>query len=152
MQNGPILPEYTVRRGLFAFKQASAIHLLTINLGISQLCTTKSASLITLITSLIPVIFGQSYAAAGPIFIVLLFGQLVYLASMPIHMSVFYYFSYPKLFFWVSLGHLTITGAGGWVLISQFGAMGAAFAVLLGSIFNLLVPVIWVLKKIKSRQ
>ena len=107
---------------------------------------------IPVVLFLIPVLFGQSYTPAGPIFIVLLLGNLVYLASMPIHMSIFYYFSYPKLFFWVSLGHLVITGGLGWILISAYGAIGAAYSVVLGSVFNFVVPLVWVIKRVKKSQ
>jgi len=107
---------------------------------------------IPLVLFLIPILFGASYISAGSLFIVLLLGQLVYLISVPVHLSVFYYFSYPKLFLYVSLGHLAVTGAGGWYLISAFGAMGAAMTVLFGSIFNLVVPLVWVLNKIKKSE
>ena len=100
----------------------------------------------------IPILFGENYTSAGPIFIVLLFGNLIYLASVPIHMSIFYYFSYPKLFFWVSLGHLLITGGLGWILISAYGAIGAAYSVVLGSVFNFAVPLVWVLKRVRKLQ
>jgi len=107
---------------------------------------------IPLVLFLIPILFGESYISSRPIFIVLLLGNLVYLASMPIHMSIFYYFSYPKLFFWVSLGHLAITSVLGWVLISAYGAIGAAFSVLVGSLFNFTVPLVWVINKVKKSK
>jgi O-antigen/teichoic acid export membrane protein len=107
---------------------------------------------IPVVLYLIPILFGEVYIEAGPLFVVLLFAQLVYLISVPIHTSVFYYFSYPKLFFWISLGHLAITGGLGWMFISRFGVMGAAFAVLAGSVFNFLVPLVWVLRKVRSAK
>lgn len=107
---------------------------------------------IPVVLYLIPILFGEAYIAVGPIFIVLLFAQLIFLISVPIHTSVFYYFSYPKLFLWISLGHLAITGGLGWVLISHYGVMGAAIAVLTGTVFNFLVPLGWVLKKVRSER
>lgn len=98
----------------------------------------------------IPILFGKEYVASGPPFVVLLFAMLIFLFSVPLHMAVIYYFSYPKLFFWVSLGHLAIIAGLGWVLISSFGAMGAAFTVLVGNIFNFVVPGAWVLLKIRK--
>ena len=100
----------------------------------------------------IPILFGKEYVASGPPFVVLLFAMLIFLFSVPLHMAVIYYFSYPKLFFWVSLGHLAIIAGLGWVLISSFGAMGAAFTVLVGNIFNFVVPATWVLLKIRSSR
>ena len=96
----------------------------------------------------IPVLFGQEYLASIPLFIVLFFAMLVFLISVPVHNAVFFYFSYPKLFFWTAIGHLVIIAGIGWNLISIYGAMGAAVAVLIGSIFNFIVPAVWVLKKI----
>lgn len=101
---------------------------------------------------LITPIFGEAYMSAGPYFVILLLGMLVFLISVPIHMSVFYYFSYPKLFFWVSLGHLLIIAIMGWNMVSSFGAMGAAFTVLVGQIFNFVVPAYWVLRKVISSR
>lgn len=97
---------------------------------------------------LIPILYGQAYLASVPIFVVLFLAMLTFLVSVPVHMAVFYYFSYPKLFFWISLGHLAIIAGLGWSLISAFGAIGAAASVLIGSVFNFIVPTIWVLKKI----
>jgi len=101
---------------------------------------------------IIPILFGVSYISSGPLFIILLFAMLIFLISVPIHMSVFYYFSYPKLFFWISLGHLAIIAGVGWDLISAYGVMGAAWTVLIGQVFNLVVPAIWVLNRINKKQ
>ena len=105
---------------------------------------------IPLVLFFIPILLGSEYAASGELFVVLLFAMLIFLISVPVHMAVIYYFSYPKLFLWISLGHLVIIAGGGWVLISSFGAMGAAFTVLIGHIFNFVVPAVWVLSKIRK--
>lgn len=107
---------------------------------------------IPIVLYLIPILFGNQYLASGPIFIVLLFAMLVFLISVPVHMSIFYYFSYPKLFFWLSSVHLLIIAALGWKLISVYGVMGAAFTVLVGQIFNFVVPTYWVLRKVISSR
>lgn len=117
-------------------------------LGISGL----GALSIPIVLVLIPLLFGQEYIAAGPIFVVLLFAMLFFLISVPVHMAVIYYYSYPKLFFWISLGHLAIILVVGWILISLFGVMGAAFTVLIGHIFNFAVPAVWVWRKVKSSR
>ena len=99
---------------------------------------------------LVPYIFGPEYMPSIPIFFVLLLSMLVFLASVPLHNAVLYYFSSPKLFFWMSIGHFAIMFGVGWLMISVYGVMGAATTTLLGSIFNLLVPAIWVYKKIQK--
>ena len=104
---------------------------------------------IPIVTFLVPYIFGSAYLAAIPLFVILLFAMLMFLLSVPANNAVLYYFSYPKLFFLVSLGHLAIMGVLGWVLISSYGIMGAAITVLVGSTFNFIVPVLWVVRKIR---
>lgn len=99
---------------------------------------------------LIPIIYGSAYAQSVPVLFTILFlAMLIFLISVPIHMSVFYYFSYPKLFVWISLGHLAIIAILGWHMISIYGAIGAAITVLVGTIFNFVVPLVWVLKRLK---
>ena len=105
---------------------------------------------IPVVLFLIPYLFGSEYLAAGPIFIVLFFAMLIFLISIPVHMAVFYYFSKPSLFFWLSLGHLAIIAGLGWYLVTLHGAIGAAVAVLIGQIFNFIIPTIWVLAKIRK--
>lgn len=97
---------------------------------------------------LIPLLFGIEYVESGPFFVVLLFAMLTFLISVPVHMAVFYYFSKPSLFVWLSLAHLLIVAGLGWSLISLYGAMGAALTVLVGQVFNFIVPLVWVLRKI----
>lgn len=106
---------------------------------------------IPLVVYLIPVLYGQAYVASVPVFIILLFAMLVFLISIPVHNAVFYYFSYPKLFVWISLGYLAIIATIGFFLIPRFGITAAAASVLLGNIFNFIVPAVWVLKKLHKR-
>jgi len=107
---------------------------------------------IPVVLYLIPILFGREYIASGPLFVVLLFAMLFFLISVPIHMAVIYYYSYPKLFLWISLGYLAIIAGVGWILISSFGAIGAAFTVLIGNIFNLVLPAFWVLRRIRTQS
>lgn len=95
-------------------------------------------------------LLGAGYVASIPVFIVLLIAMLIFLFSVPIHNAIFYYYAYPRLFFWLAIGHFSIISTSGWYLISQYGAIGAAFAVLLGAIFNFIVPAIWVFRKFKQ--
>jgi O-antigen/teichoic acid export membrane protein len=99
---------------------------------------------------LIPILFGKAYVSSGALFVILLFAMLVFLISVPVHMAVFYYFSYPKLFFWLSLLHLGIISGLGWNLISIYGAIGASVTVLVGQIANFVIPAIWVFRKVSN--
>ena len=101
---------------------------------------------------IIPILYGGSYLQAIGPFIVLLFAQAIFLISVPAHTSIFYYFEYPKLFVFISFGNILITVGAGWYLISNYGFMGAAYAVLLGNIFNFIVPGLWVLAKFRHSK
>lgn len=107
---------------------------------------------IPVVSHLIPLFFGSGYAASVPLFVILLLAMLVFLVSVPIHSAVFYYFSYPKLFFYISIGHIAIIAGLGWRLISAHGAIGAAVAVLIGAVFNFIVPAMWVFGKIRIQE
>ena len=98
----------------------------------------------------IPNFFGSEFAQAVKPFIVLLIAQAVFLISIPAHTAVFYYFSKPSLFIWISLVHLLIIGGLGWILISRFGYMGASVTVLVGNLSNFVIPAIWVLSRFKK--
>jgi O-antigen/teichoic acid export membrane protein len=58
-----------------------------------------------------------------------------------------YYFSYPKLFVYISVGFLIIVAGLGIILIPTFGILGASATMLVAQIFNFAVPAIWVLNK-----
>lgn len=98
---------------------------------------------------LIPIIFGNQYYPAITPFVILFLAMLVFLISLPIHNSIIYYFGKPNVFVWVSIGHLLIIGILGYLLISMFGIVGAAITVLIGMIFNLVAPLVWLLIKLK---
>lgn len=100
----------------------------------------------------IPLIFGSEFMATIPIFWVLLVAMLIFLFSVPVHTAVIFYFSYSKLFFWTSIGHFILVITLGWYLVINYGAMGAAFAVLLGNLFNFLVPAIWLYEKVRTTK
>jgi len=98
-----------------------------------------------------PVLFGTQFTPAIPIFWILLLGMLIFLFSVPVHTAVIYYFSYPKLFFLVAVGHIAMISTLGWYLIGRYGAMGAALAVLFGNLFNFIVPAAWLYRKVSKR-
>ncbi|KKQ51480.1 MAG: Polysaccharide biosynthesis protein [Parcubacteria group bacterium GW2011_GWB1_38_8] len=98
----------------------------------------------------VPILFGTSYITVVPTFIVLFLAMLIFLFSSPIHTAVFYYFSHPKLFFWLALVNLVTVVTLGLILTSKYGAVGAAVTVLIGQLFNFIVPLVWVLRKIRK--
>ena len=99
----------------------------------------------------IPLFYGNQYLGSVAPFAILLLAQAIFLISVPVHTAVFYYFGYPKLFFFIALGHLAIIGGLGVPLIGLYGYMGAAITVLVGNVFNFMVPAVWVVQKFRSR-
>ncbi len=99
---------------------------------------------------LIPLIYGTQYQSAILPFIILLIAMLVFLISVPIHNSIIYYYAKPNVFVWVSIGHLILMAGFGYILISKLGVTGAAFSVLIGMLFNFLIPLGWLLNKIRK--
>ena len=100
----------------------------------------------------IPTFYGDKYMGAVPVFTILLIAMLVFLISVPIHNMVLYYFSYPKLFTWVSMIHFSIILILGWVLVRKFGVIGIAYSVLFAQISDLVIPAVWVYKKVTNHQ
>lgn len=98
---------------------------------------------------LIPLILGSEYIPAFPIFSILLISNLIFLISVPVHNSIFYYFSQPKLFIYLSVLHLTVILGLGYFMILNFGLIGAAITVVIGTTLNFLIPLIWFLNKIR---
>lgn len=100
-------------------------------------------------TYLIPIMFGAEYQEAVLPFIFLFLAMLIFLFSIPIHHSVIFYFGKPDVFIWISIGHLMIIGGLGYLMISNYGVIGASITVLIGTIFNFLYPLFWMLIKLK---
>lgn len=97
----------------------------------------------------IPNFYGFEYQGAIAPFTVLLFAQLLFLISVPAHQAVFYYFSQPQILVLSTLIQLLILALVGFYLIPIYGMMGAAWAVLGGTLINLIVPSIWVINRFR---
>lgn len=106
--------------------------------------------LMPFVIKLIPSIFGHSYTPSVPVFIVLFVGMIIFLISVPVHNSIIFYYSNPKFFVWLALGHLILVSALGYYLISNYGVMGAATTVLIGNLFNFLVPVGYFIRRVSK--
>ena len=107
---------------------------------------------IPVVIYIIPLLYGNAYLGSVPVFIILLIGMLAFTISIPVHNSIFYYFSYPKFFFYLSAVHLTLVFILGVTLISAYGVIGAAITFSLGQLFNFIVPLIWVLRRINQSK
>jgi len=99
----------------------------------------------------IPKFYGLSYVPSILPFSILLVSRAIFLISVPVHTSIFYYFSKPKVFVFVGLGQIFLVGTLGWYAISSYGYMGAAFTMLVGNLFNFVIPGIWVLNKFRRK-
>lgn len=103
-----------------------------------------------IILSVLSILFGDSYRLALTPFTILFISNLVFLISIPAHQAIFYFFSYPKLFSYLALINILIVLFGGYFLISNFGVVGASLSVLIGTIVNFLIPLVWVIRKFKK--
>lgn len=99
---------------------------------------------------LIPVIYGFAYQQMVVPFIFVFLAMLVFLFSVPVHNTIIFYFGRPDVFIGVAIGHLILTGGLGYVLISNYGIVGASITVLIGTTFNLAYPLIWLLIKLRK--
>lgn len=98
---------------------------------------------------LIPLMFGSQFQEAIFPFVFLFLAMLVFLFSVPVHISVIFYFARPDVFIWVSIIHLMIIGGLGYLLISNYGVIGASVTVLVGTTFNFLYPLVWLIYKLR---
>lgn len=97
----------------------------------------------------IPYFYGLIFQQAVLPFIILLIGQLIFLISLPAHQAIFYYFSSPKVFVYSTIIQLSTLGVVGFFLIPAFGMMGAAWAVLGGTLTNFIIPSVWVVNRLR---
>lgn len=126
-------------------KYLKKLFLLCLGLGVIGIMV------IPFIAYLIPIFFGSSYQQSIGVFVILFLAQLVFLISLPFHQAVFYYFAKPSVFVLISVIHLIIIGVFGWILISTMGIYGAAWAVLIGTASNFIIPLVWVASKLDKK-
>lgn len=151
-----VVPQIVAGLGLVAAPKFSAfqsikqmiIYLKKFQLFVSGLVFLGVLSL-PLSIKLIPIILPQYQEAILP-FVFLFLAMLVFLFSLPVHMSVIFYFARPDVFIWVSIIHLMIIGGLGYLLISTYGVIGASVTVLVGTTFNFLYPLVWLIYKLRK--
>ncbi len=95
--------------------------------------------------------FGEEYVRSYPIFFILLIAMLVFLISVPVHNAIIYYYSYPKLFSYLSIINLFVVLPSAFYLTSRYGVMATAYAVLIGNSVNFIIPTIWFIKRLKFK-
>lgn len=132
----------------FQSKEQMLTYFKKLQLLITALCVLGVLS-IPVVAYLIPFIFGQSYQEAVTPYIFIFLAMLVFLFSVPVHNAIIFYFGKPGVFIPVAFGHLLIISILGYLLISNFGIIGASITVLIGTIFNFIYPLIWLLIKLK---
>jgi len=117
-------------------------------LGISALIL----FILPLAVYLLPLLLGSQYVGSAPSLIILTLAMLIFLISLPIHSSIIFYYGRPDVFVWISLGHLTVVGIGGFLIISSYGLIGISITVFLGNLFNFIAPLIWFLVKYQNTK
>src|SRR3989344_1548360 len=133
----------------FQNKQQMLTYFKKFQLLVSGICLLGILA-IPIVVFLIPQVYGLPYQDAVTPFIFLFLAQLVFLFSIPVHQSIIFYFARPDVFIWVAIVHLSIIGGLGYLLISSYGVVCASITVLIGTTFNFLYPLIWMLIRLKK--
>lgn len=97
----------------------------------------------------IPYFYGLAYLESFWPFVVLLISQAIFLLALPIHTTVMYYFARSDIFVWVSLVHLLVVSFLGYWGVITYGYLGLAMVMLVGNIFNLIIPGVWLWNRFK---
>jgi O-antigen/teichoic acid export membrane protein len=87
----------------------------------------------------LPLILGEEYREALPIFIVLIIAGFVLLLATPLHEAIRYFFQKPKVFLYVYSVQLFLIFILGIYFTYFYGILGMAIGVLVGNIANLLL-------------
>lgn len=135
----------------FQSNKQMLIYFKKLQLFVSGLCI-LGILVIPIVSYLIPIIYGVSAQQAIIPFIFIFLAMLIFLFSIPVHNSVIFYFGRSDVFIWVSLGHLILIGGLGYFMISSYGVLGASLTVLVGTVFNFLSPLTWLLIKLKKNE
>jgi O-antigen/teichoic acid export membrane protein len=136
----------------FTSKKDAAIYFNKLQLFVLGLALAGILFGIPLSYYIIPKLYGFDYLLSITPFIILLLSQAIFLISIPVHTSIFYYFANPKVFVYIAFVHLLLVSGLGWILIGKFGYIGAAMTMLFGNVFNYAAPAIWVLREFKKKN
>ena len=94
--------------------------------------------------------FGVEYRNSFPIFMVLLVAMLFFLISVPFHNAIIYYYSYPKLFSYLSVINFIVIASLSVFLTLNFGYQSTAYAIMAGNIVNFIVPALWFWRRVSG--
>lgn len=107
--------------------------------------------IIPLIWFFIPIFYGVSYKDSSLIFGLLFIANLILFVSTPAHQAIYYFFSNSKIAFLITLAVFIVNIILMWFMITFYSLIGAALAVLLVSLLNLIIPTLWVINKFKNK-
>lgn len=97
----------------------------------------------------IPLLYGQEYTSSILPFGILLVSQAIFLVSTPVHSTIIYHYSYPRFFVYVTAINAVIVFVGGYILLPMLGYSGMAISVLVGTVGNLIIPTVWLIRRMK---
>lgn len=99
---------------------------------------------------IIDIFFGVEYQNSFKIFVILVFSALIFLMSVPFHNAIIYYFSYPRLFSYLSVINFVVVATLSVYLTKTFGYQATAYAIVAGNFVNFLIPALWFWRRVKS--
>lgn len=97
---------------------------------------------------LIPFLLGNKYNDSFVVFSIILLGMLLFLLATPIHNLIIYYYNNTKLLSLISSSNLVILLILGYLSVIKFGVIGMASVTVILNLINLIVPAIWLKRKI----
>lgn len=140
----PKLKSYSEDRQ--AFNYLKKVQLFVLGIAILALLFLPIASF------LIPAVYGLAYQQSVQIFFILFLAQLLFLLAIPSNQAILYYFEKPNIYCICVFLQFLIVAFFGVILISRFGAFGAAITILIENAFNFIVPGIYVLYQFGRRM
>lgn len=99
---------------------------------------------------IIDIFFGVEYQNSFKIFVILVFSALIFLMSVPFHNAIIYYFSYPRLFSYLSVINFVVVATLSVYLTKTFGYQATAYAIVAGNFVNFLISALWFWRRVKS--
>ncbi|OGE32016.1 hypothetical protein A2631_02770 [Candidatus Daviesbacteria bacterium RIFCSPHIGHO2_01_FULL_44_29] len=99
---------------------------------------------------LIPLVLGSAYTQAQTPFAILFIAMILFLLSVPIHNAIIYYLHKPSFFVATSIINLCLMLLVGPMLIMRYGVVGTSMMVLMTMLFNLFVPLGFLLLKMRN--
>lgn len=99
---------------------------------------------------LIPLVLGSAYTLSQTPFAILFVAMILFLLSVPIHNAIIYYLHKPSFFVATSIINLCLMLLVGPPLIIRYGVVGTSIMVLMTMFSNFIVPLGFLLLKIRN--